>query len=89
MRPFPRLALVWGICGEAQDMQSPHFLRGLLTARQLAKLLPLDLNEDTIYKYAKAGTIPSVVVGSDVYFDPKQIAGWIRNLLKSSDELAK
>jgi hypothetical protein len=46
-------------------------------------------NEGTILRYARAGTIPSVRIGDDVYFDPNQIASWIRNLLNPSATPAK
>ena len=51
-------------------------MEGALTAEQLAKLL--NVSEITVYKQAKAGRIPSFRIGTCVRFDPRVLAGWLR-----------
>jgi excisionase family DNA binding protein len=48
---------------------------GAITAEPLARLL--GLSRITIYKLAKAGTIPSFRVGNAVRFDPALIVDWL------------
>jgi hypothetical protein len=58
--------------------------RGLIAASQLSNLLKVrELSEDTIYRYAKAGTIPSVNIDGEVLFNLKQIARWLKELLNT------
>lgn len=52
-------------------------MEGALTAEQLAKLL--NVSKVTIFKQAKAGRIPSFRVGTCVRFDPRVLAGWLRD----------
>jgi hypothetical protein len=42
-----------------------------------------ELSEDAIYRYAKAGTIPSVNIDGEVLFNPKRIARWLKELLNT------
>ena len=47
-----------------------------LNAKQLAALLAV--STIAIYKYAKAGRIPSFRIGTSVRFCPKAVADWLR-----------
>jgi excisionase family DNA binding protein len=47
-----------------------------LTATQLA--LILSISKIAIYKYAKAGRLPSFRIGTSVRFCPKAVADWLR-----------
>lgn len=47
-----------------------------MTAKQLAALLAV--STIAIYKYAKAGRIPSFRIGTSVRFCPKAVADWLR-----------
>ena len=47
-----------------------------LTAAQLSELL--GVSTIVIYKYAKAGRLPSFRIGSSVRFCPKAVATWLR-----------
>ena len=46
-----------------------------LTAQELANLFSLD--RDTIYKQARAGSIPNFRVGTSIRFDPKTLCEWL------------
>jgi excisionase family DNA binding protein len=48
-----------------------------LTATELAPLL--SISRVTVFKYARAGRIPSFRIGTLVRFDPSAVARWIRN----------
>jgi len=67
----------------ATPQQLESMKRELLTASQRAGL-PLDLDEDAIYRYARAGTIPYFMNDIHGHVDPKQVAKWLRNLLSSA-----
>lgn len=47
-----------------------------LTAKDLAEIL--NVSKITIFKYAKAGRIPSFRIGTCVRFDPRAVANWLR-----------
>lgn len=47
-----------------------------LTANELATIL--GMSHQTIFRQAKAGTIPSFRVGTSVRFDPFCVARWLR-----------
>jgi excisionase family DNA binding protein len=47
-----------------------------LTAKQLAAVLAI--STIAIYKYAKAGRLPSFRIGTSVRFCPKAVADWLR-----------
>ena len=47
-----------------------------LTAQEVAEILRV--SDMTIYRLAKAGGIPSFKVGNSLRFDPKAVAGWLR-----------
>ena len=49
-----------------------------LTADELATML--NVSKITIFKQAKAGRIPSFRIGTCVRFDPKTVAGWLREM---------
>ena len=48
-----------------------------LTADDLATILAV--SRITIFKYAKAGRIPSFRIGTCVRFDPRAVARWLRS----------
>ncbi len=50
--------------------------RQALTVNELAALL--NVSEATIYRQARAGTIPNFKVGNAVRFDPKGVARWLK-----------
>lgn len=47
-----------------------------ITAQDLARLL--NMSRITIFKLAKAGSIPPFRIGTSVRFDPKAVAKWLR-----------
>lgn len=47
-----------------------------MTAKQLAAVLAV--STIAIYKYAKAGRLPSFRIGTSVRFCPKAVADWLR-----------
>jgi excisionase family DNA binding protein len=47
-----------------------------LTAAELSWLL--NVHKLTIYRLAKAGTLPSFRMGTCVRFEPKAVASWLR-----------
>jgi hypothetical protein len=56
--------------------------KGLVTARQLAEVVPLSV--DTIYRCARIGKIPSLLLDKERYFDQNLIMKWQRESLESS-----
>ncbi len=57
----------------------PQRIEGIkraITATELAEWLAV--SPITVYKMAKAGTLPSFRVGTAVRFDPRAIAQWLR-----------
>jgi len=48
----------------------------VMTAEQLAKYLQLD--EQTVYRKARAGQIPAVHIGKTLRFKKEVIDGWLR-----------
>lgn len=51
-------------------------LQEVMTAEQLAKYLQLD--EQTVYRKARAGQIPAVHIGKTLRFKKDVIDGWLR-----------
>lgn len=51
-------------------------IQEVMTAEQLAKYLQLD--EQTIYRKARAGQIPAVHIGKTLRFKKEVIDGWLR-----------
>jgi len=51
-------------------------IREVMTTEQLAKYLQLD--EQTIYRKARAGQIPAVHIGKTLRFKKDVIDGWLR-----------
>ena len=51
-------------------------IQEVMTAEQLAKYLQLD--EQTIYRKARAGLIPAVHIGKALRFKKEVIDGWLR-----------
>lgn len=47
-----------------------------MTAKQLASML--SVSAIAIYKYARAGRLPSLRIGTSVRFCPKAVADWLR-----------
>jgi excisionase family DNA binding protein len=52
-------------------------LEHCLTAADLSRLL--NVHKLTIYRLAKAGTLPSFRLGTCVRFDPRAVAKWLRD----------
>ncbi len=52
--------------------KNPH----ALTAQEVAEILRV--SDMTIYRLAKARSIPSFKVGNSLRFDPKAVASWLR-----------
>ncbi len=48
-----------------------------LTVREVAQFFMV--SEMTIYRLAKAGSIPSFRVGNSLRFDPRTLASWLRH----------
>ncbi len=51
-------------------------IQEVMTAEQLAKYLQLD--EQTVYRKARAGQIPAVHIGKTLRFKKEVIDGWLR-----------
>ena len=50
--------------------------RGFISQKELAELL--NINEQTLYKWAREGKIPCVRFGRNVKFDGRCIAHWLQ-----------
>jgi len=57
-----------------------------LTAQEVAEFL--HVSDMTIYRLAKAGSIPSFKVGNSLRFDPKAVACWLHRQMYSVPEIS-
>ena len=56
-----------------------------LTAREVAEFFRV--SDMTIYRLAKAGSIPSFKIGNSLRFDPKVLASWLRRQMSAFSSL--
>lgn len=60
-----------GVRAEVAEYQRPH----LADAKKVARIL--DVSEVTVYRMARAGTLPAIRIGTSVRFNVTAIERWI------------